>query len=206
MSAPRSTMRMRWSGPRSRAAEVAQNPRRAKARLDALYVRLPKLDCKGLCADSCQGAEPIAAEADILQREHGAVLGVRGDGACSLLTAGGGCSVYADRPLVCRAWGAVESMPCEHGCLLPGERELTVPAFYALMADAYEVAGEGAKARKLREAMADPEKAHVMEGIARRGQTVSFDCPECGARVPGTIGEGEVARCPGCAATYRLAW
>jgi Fe-S-cluster containining protein len=28
----------------------------------------------------------------------------------------GRCSVYEDRPLICRLWGAVESMPCVHGC------------------------------------------------------------------------------------------
>lgn len=31
------------------------------------------------------------------------------------------CSVYEDRPLICRLWGAVESMPCPHGCeVTPG--------------------------------------------------------------------------------------
>jgi hypothetical protein len=28
----------------------------------------------------------------------------------------GRCSVYEDRPTVCRLWGATESMPCPHGC------------------------------------------------------------------------------------------
>jgi Fe-S-cluster containining protein len=28
----------------------------------------------------------------------------------------GRCSVYADRPTICRLWGATKSMPCPHGC------------------------------------------------------------------------------------------
>ena len=39
---------------------------------------------------------------------------------CPALT-DGRCSVYDDRPLICRLWGAVESMPCPHGCTVtPG--------------------------------------------------------------------------------------
>ena len=33
----------------------------------------------------------------------------------------GRCSVYEHRPLICRLWGAVESLPCPHGCeVTPG--------------------------------------------------------------------------------------
>jgi Fe-S-cluster containining protein len=36
--------------------------------------------------------------------------------SCPLLTILGRCSVYQIRPMVCRIWGAVASMRCEHGC------------------------------------------------------------------------------------------
>lgn len=26
------------------------------------------------------------------------------------------CSIYEDRPLICRLWGAVKQMRCPHGC------------------------------------------------------------------------------------------
>ena len=35
--------------------------------------------------------------------------------ACPLLRHGR-CTVYAQRPLVCRLWGVTESMECPHGC------------------------------------------------------------------------------------------
>ncbi len=38
--------------------------------------------------------------------------------SCPALRAGR-CSVYADRPTICRLWGATTSMPCPHGCTPP---------------------------------------------------------------------------------------
>ncbi len=35
---------------------------------------------------------------------------------CPALTADDRCSVYEDRPTVCRLWGAQQAMPCPHGC------------------------------------------------------------------------------------------
>lgn len=35
---------------------------------------------------------------------------------CALLRRDGACSVYVDRPLICRLWGVVETMPCPFGC------------------------------------------------------------------------------------------
>lgn len=35
---------------------------------------------------------------------------------CAWLTAGGQCSTYETRPLVCRLFGAVRGMRCPHGC------------------------------------------------------------------------------------------
>lgn len=35
---------------------------------------------------------------------------------CPLLNPDGKCSVYEDRPAICRIWGAVEKMKCPHGC------------------------------------------------------------------------------------------
>jgi hypothetical protein len=52
---------------------------------------------------------------------------------CPLLRQGR-CTVYAVRPLICRLWGVVESMPCPWGCR--PERFLTVEEGEALMRQA----------------------------------------------------------------------
>lgn len=35
---------------------------------------------------------------------------------CPLLNPDGKCSVYADRPAICRIWGVVKEMRCPFGC------------------------------------------------------------------------------------------
>jgi hypothetical protein len=36
--------------------------------------------------------------------------------SCELLV-DGRCSIYQDRPLICRLYGVAEGLPCPHGCL-----------------------------------------------------------------------------------------
>lgn len=98
--------------------------------LERIYRSIPTVACQGLCTQSCgpidmspeerrriaaQGVTiPPAAEA-----LHAIISGEQ-TGDCPAL-ADGRCSVYNDRPLICRLWGAVESMPCPHGCeVIPG--------------------------------------------------------------------------------------
>jgi Fe-S-cluster containining protein len=94
------------------------------------WTKVPPMQCKGLCADSCG---PI--EASPLERRLLAAHGVRlpsvedalmemlagGDGKCPALREGR-CSVYDVRPTICRLWGVVEGMPCPHGCVPEGGR------------------------------------------------------------------------------------
>jgi hypothetical protein len=44
----------------------------------------------------------------------------RGDDYYCPALVDGGCAVYAERPTICRLWGATASMPCPHGCTPPG--------------------------------------------------------------------------------------
>lgn len=112
---------------------MARNPRRIDAELDALYATLPKLDCQGRCYDSCGPISTSARERVRMEALAGCKLGVNGL-TCSLLK-DGRCSVYPVRPMICRLWGVVESLPCHYGCrpeggLLPDEKgaELLVEA------------------------------------------------------------------------------
>lgn len=109
------------------------NPAR-RARLDtaidAAYTRVPPMvDCRGLCHTSCGPVPAGKRERERIQERHRVTLPVpklrsivaellRGGDAptCPALDADNRCSVYADRPMVCRLWGAVEDLRCPYGC------------------------------------------------------------------------------------------
>jgi hypothetical protein len=70
-------------------------------------------------------------------RAHGWQLAT---GHCTLLDeATGRCACYRDRPLVCRAWGTVETSVCPFGC--EPDRWLTPQEFDDLLARVADVAG-----------------------------------------------------------------
>jgi Fe-S-cluster containining protein len=98
--------------------------------LERIYRSVPVVACKGLCAETCGPIEMseverrrIAARGVVIppaaQALEAIAVGVR-SGDCPALV-DNRCSVYEVRPLICRLWGAVESMPCGHGCeVTPG--------------------------------------------------------------------------------------
>lgn len=107
-----------------RAAKVSRRGEAARvaaldARIEAIWARIPDAGCKGLCSDSCGPIGMSDAERDRIARRHGVTIRHAetkpGTLNCPALD-GGRCSVYADRPAVCRSWGAVEALPCPHGC------------------------------------------------------------------------------------------
>lgn len=114
----------------ARRARVRRAPETADAALAEVYARLPSLECRGLCAAYCGPVRMGPAE-----ERRAATAGVDLAGAathpdtldCKALTALGRCSIYPARPMICRLWGVVESMPCPHGCrpeggLIPDEQ------------------------------------------------------------------------------------
>jgi len=101
------------------------------AKLDALYARLPKLDCKGLCYECCGPIKMSAFEAERIWQRTGFNIQKAINARLSVLIAGGKkelatcplldlktkrCSVYDIRPWVCRLWGNIKGMMCPHGC------------------------------------------------------------------------------------------
>jgi Fe-S-cluster containining protein len=96
--------------------------------LERIYRAVPSTNCKGLCTDYCGPIEMSATERDRIAARGVVIppgvelintvvendLGIAGL-ACPALV-DGRCSVYEDRPLICRLWGVVESMPCPYGC------------------------------------------------------------------------------------------
>lgn len=126
------------------------NPRRQDEKLAALYEQVPKmLDCKGKCADSCGPIECSVRERDKIERASGRKLEVIGASPemahrsdclnCSMLTPMGLCSVYEDRPMICRLFGTTEQMRCEHGCV--PERWLSDDECLDLLLESFRIGG-----------------------------------------------------------------
>lgn len=98
----------------------------AAEKLDALYDEVPPVGCKGLCHASCSHIPAGPAERARLA-EHGFVLPDPGrvvemaatgqDGTCPALSPLGRCRAYADRPMICRLFGATPALPCRYGCV-----------------------------------------------------------------------------------------
>jgi hypothetical protein len=105
----------------------------------ALYDRLPGIDCQRECAHTCG---PIVATAVEWARVEIATGGTAWgeDTVCPHLDReAGACRAHALRPLICRLWGVVETMPCPHGC--QPERWLTTDEADALVAEVIALAG-----------------------------------------------------------------
>jgi Fe-S-cluster containining protein len=90
--------------------------------IEEVWASVPDdMECKGLCADYCGPVDASRVERRRL-REQGARLPALPElqiggkvEPCPLLV-DGRCSVYEDRPLICRVWGNTERLACEHGC------------------------------------------------------------------------------------------
>lgn len=93
-------------------------PEETEAKLRELYAAIPAMRCRGLCAEvACGSVAMIEHERERIQARHGVHIadGMHPQG-CPALTAHGNCSVYDDRPMVCRVWGSVPMMSCPYGC------------------------------------------------------------------------------------------
>ena len=124
-------------------------PRReTDAALQALYDQIPAIpDCRGHCWISCGPLEMSDREnrrirdAGFTITNHLTARQFAGTFWCEALGPDGRCQVYDLRPLVCRLWGAVESMPCPYGC--QPERWLSDAEGRDLVAASLDVGGYG---------------------------------------------------------------
>jgi hypothetical protein len=109
--------------------------------LRELWAKIPPVkDCKGLCANSCGPIECSSEERRLIEERTGRPLEARPPGlTCSMLK-NGRCTVYSIRPVICRLWGAVESMPCPQGCR--PERMLSDREGLEIMVAAMRLAGD----------------------------------------------------------------
>jgi hypothetical protein len=84
--------------------------------LATIYARIPRLNCKRKCQESCGPLGIFPAEAERIRAKHYRLPVVNGALECSGLREDGACRIYADRPVLCRLWGTVKAMRCPHGC------------------------------------------------------------------------------------------
>lgn len=94
------------------------------AALDAIYDELPQIRCQQKCQECCS---LIIMSRSEWKRIHDA--GEQFPPAnmetltCGWLTEEGNCRRHDLRPLICRAWGVTETMPCPFGCeILPANK------------------------------------------------------------------------------------
>lgn len=87
----------------------------ALAQLQALEASLPTLACQGHCTECCGPLGMSQLEFVRVRRATPLRLAESQTPTCPLLKRGR-CTVYAVRPLICRLWGIVETMPCPWGC------------------------------------------------------------------------------------------
>lgn len=157
--------------------------------LAALYAQVPAVQCKGLCHWTCTPIEMSNRERRKIRDVHGVDIPETPPGVdvrhvepvdCPALTPLKRCGVYADRPMICRLWGASEPMPCPHGCEpVPGSKLLPLIATRALANDAMHVGGyppmyngrpQLSGAETLRDLAEHPEMLLQAELQAERGQ------------------------------------
>lgn len=86
--------------------------------IEAVYARIPKVDCQKKCHPYCGTIPMSGAELSRLSIAFGRTPRKinEADGRCPILTVGGQCGSYEERPLICRLWGAVVDLTCPYGC------------------------------------------------------------------------------------------
>lgn len=141
-------------------------------RLDAIYAKIPDIGCKGMCQAACGPIDMTPLEHQRLREAGKPHPGMFGGGcrSCPLLSFNGQCSVYDIRPVVCRLWGVVESMPCPHGCRPEGGLMSDVEGF-EIMALVREIGGNGSPEDTaiVREAVRNPQMLRQMQDFVKTG-------------------------------------
>lgn len=170
------------------------NPRRQDERLQAIYDRLPSIECKGACHGACCFIEASQRERERMERASGQKLDTvdAADPAvnplglpqigrdnrplarfrCTMLGDDGRCTVYDLRPMICRMYGVVEGLECYRGC--KPERTIPAPEAMILLAEAMEVGGKPPEGypsvAALRAAAEDPERCEELREWLKQQQ------------------------------------
>lgn len=149
--------------------------------LRELWARIPAVECRGKCWDSCGAIQMTDPEHALTARGGFEIADSSYDGSgslCPALTVLNTCAVYDDRPTICRLFGAAENMQCSQGCRpVDGQPFLRVRDAYRLLAEALRIAGDDQAADEIladfaTDELADAEEARIRARQAEYDQAV----------------------------------
>jgi len=117
------------------------------AALQEIYGQVPAIpDCTGQCWTSCGPIDMSDRERQRIRQAGYKIMPAEQARAqvdtywCEALTSGRRCAVYEMRPLICRLWGVMESLPCPYGCRPEGGFMADIEG-YRLIAAAWRAGG-----------------------------------------------------------------
>ena len=113
-----------------------------RSALRRLYKQIPTFECRDGCTDCC-GPVPVSPlEAKRLDLEGQTLIPTKQNCLTCPFVDQGRCSVYADRPFMCRLFGTVDTslLRCPHGCrpekmLTPLQAQLLKEEYLSLFPD-----------------------------------------------------------------------
>ena len=99
-----------------------------RAALDRLNLVPPPMSCRRLCQKACTAPIDLVPTEIVVLGETGTVMASAPRvgreaprfGRCPALGPDGGCTIYAQRPFICRFWGVTSWLRCPHGCVPEG--------------------------------------------------------------------------------------
>jgi uncharacterized protein len=113
---------------------MQSNPQLNAQKIQFFRARIPNFECIPGCHDCCGPVTASSAEMFALpvvsDAQHAAAL----DGLHCPHLAKNGCTVYAERPLICRVFGTTPRLPCPHGRrpaqMIDGKLDAQIQAFF----------------------------------------------------------------------------
>ena len=107
-------------------------------KIKSIYKKIPKIDCQGKCQQSCGIILMSETEKKQLMKKGIDIPGFKthpifGKHTCTKISDDGKCSIYKDRPAVCRLWGVVLEMPFPHNCT--AEKILTKDEGFSILGE-----------------------------------------------------------------------
>lgn len=113
--------------------------RKRKQKLHRIYDEIPKIKCKGLCQSFCGAIGMTGGEKEEMVKASGVEPHIVGEAMTCNYLKDGRCSIYNDRPFICRSWGVIPAMTCPHGCEV--ERMLTPEEFLRIGKKVHQLGG-----------------------------------------------------------------
>lgn len=84
-------------------------------KIKEIYSKIEPLECQGLCYNTC-GIIPVSKlEIKHIEQKTRKPIPKTGGLDCPYLK-NQKCSIYEDRPAICRLFGVTRKLHCEHGC------------------------------------------------------------------------------------------